>query len=179
MGSGSGPVHDLTLNSKLAPELRETYQNPLVIRRILHSARTIAIVGLSANRQKASNFVATYLRHEGYRIVPVNPGEEEILGMRCYPDLLSVPESVDVVDVFRPAFDCPEIARQAVQVGAKALWLQLRIISLEAAEIAREGGLDVVMDRCTKMEHARYNGTMHWNGMNTGIITARRARRWV
>jgi predicted CoA-binding protein len=89
-----------------------------------------------------------------------------------------VPETVDLVDVFRPAADCPAIAEAAVECGAGGLWLQLGIISLEAARIAEAGGLDVVMDRCIKMEHGRYSGTMHWVGMNTGIITARRARRW-
>ena len=178
MGSGSGPGQDLTLNSVLSPEQQARYQDPVVIRRILSTSRTVAIVGLSANPQKASNFVATYLRHEGYRIIPVNPGADEILGEKAYPDLVSIPEAVDLVDVFRPADECPAIARQAVEAGAKALWLQLRIVSEEAARVAEEGGLDVVMDRCTKMEHGRYNGSMHWNGMNTGIITARRARRW-
>jgi predicted CoA-binding protein len=162
----------------LEPALRRKYQHSHVIRRILAEARTIAVVGLSTNPQKASVFVSTYLRYAGYRIIPVNPNADEILGERCYPDLVSVPEPVDVVDVFRPAPFCPDVARQAVEIGAKALWLQLRIISVEAAEIAGAAGLDVVMDRCIKMEHGRYNGSMHWVGMNTGIVTARRARRW-
>ncbi|WP_243664752.1 CoA-binding protein [Rhodothermus marinus] len=178
MGLGSGPACDLTLNSILPPELREKYQNPAVIRKVLAESRTIAIVGLSTDRQKASHFVATYLKYAGYRIIPVHPRAKEILGERAYPDLLSIPEPVDVVDVFRPAHECPEYARQAVEIGAKTLWLQLRIVSLEAAQIAEAGGLQVVMDRCIKMEHGRYNGSMHWVGMNTGIITARRARRW-
>ncbi len=178
MGPGSGLACDLTLNSLLPPELQEKYQNPTVIRKVLAESRTIAIVGLSADRQKASHFVATYLQYAGYRIIPVNPRAEEILGERAYPDLRSIPEPVDVVDVFRPAHECPLYARQAVEIGAKTLWLQLRIVSLEAAQIAEAGGLKVVMDRCIKMEHGRYNGSMHWVGMNTGIITARRARRW-
>jgi predicted CoA-binding protein len=178
MGSGAGLACDLTLNSVLPPELRARYQNTALIRRVLAETRTIAIVGLSTDRQKASQFVATYLRYEGYRIIPVNPSAEEILGERCYPDLLSLPEPVDLVDVFRPPQACPPIARQAVEIGARTLWLQLRVVSQEAADIAEDGGLDVVMDRCIKMEHGRYNGSMHWVGMNTGIITARRARRW-
>ncbi|SHK80846.1 CoA-binding protein [Rhodothermus profundi] len=178
MGPGSGPACDLTLNSILPPALREKYQHPAVIRKVLAESRTIAIVGLSADRQKASHFVATYLQYAGYRIIPVNPHAQEILGERTYPDLRSIPEPVDVVDVFRPAHECPEYARQAVEIGARTLWLQLRIVSLEAAQIAEAGGLQVVMDRCIKMEHGRYNGSMHWVGMNTGIITARRARRW-
>lgn len=178
MGSGAGLACDLTLNSVLSPELQAKYQNQEVIRDILRETRTIAIVGLSTSSQKASQFVATYLRYRGYRIIPVNPSAEEILGETCYPDLLSIPEKVDLVDVFRPGPEAPEIARQAVEIGAKALWLQLRVVSEEAAEIAQEGGLDVVMDRCIKMEHGRYDGSMHWVGMNTGIITAKRARRW-
>lgn len=178
MGSGSGPACDLTLNSVLSPELRAKYQNPDVVRRVLAETRTIAMVGLSTSPHKASQFVATYLRHHGYRIIPVNPGADEILGERAYPDLPSIPERVDMVDVFRPPAACPEIARQAVEIGARSLWLQLRVVSPEAAEIAEAGGLEVVMDRCVKMEHGRYDGSMHWVGMNTGIITAKRARRW-
>jgi predicted CoA-binding protein len=136
------------------------------------------MVGLSASPHKASHFVATYLQYNGYRVIPVNPAHDEILGERCYPDLDHVPETVDLVDVFRPAADCPAIAEAAVECGAGGLWLQLGIISLEAARIAEAGGLDVVMVRCITMEHGRYSGTMHWVGMNTGIITARRARRW-
>lgn len=178
MGPGPGLACDLTLNSVLTPEQRQRYQNTATIRRILSDARTIAVVGLSTNPQKASQFVATYLRYAGYRIIPVNPGASSILGERCYPDLKSIPEPVDLVDVFRPAPFCPDVAREAVEIGAKALWLQLRIVSEEAADIAEAGGLDVVMDRCIKMEHGRYNGSMHWVGMNTGIVTAKRARRW-
>ena len=178
MGSGTGLACDLTLNSRLAPKLRARYQNPATVRDVLGGARTIAMVGLSANPQKASHFVATYLKYHGYRVVPVNPRAEGILGEPCYPDLTSIPFPVDVVDVFRPASDCPAIAEEAVAIGAKTLWLQLTIVSLEAAAIAEQGGLYVVMDRCMKMEHGRYDGSMHWVGMNTGIISARKARRW-
>ena len=178
MGPGPGLSCDITLNSALPPELRAQYQNPNVIRRVLREARTIAMVGLSHQSQKASHFVATYLQYEGYRVIPVNPNAEEILGERAYPDLLSVPDAIDLVDVFRPPRDCPEIARQAVEAGARALWLQLRVVSPEAAEIAEAGGLDVVMDKCVKMEHGRYNGSLHWVGMNTEIITAKKGRRW-
>ncbi|HET6566555.1 MAG TPA: CoA-binding protein [Rhodothermales bacterium] len=180
MGPGPGLSCDITLNSVLSPELQAKYQNPDVIRRVLRDTRTIAMVGLSSHAQKASHFVATYLQYEGYRVIPVNPNVDELLGERAYPDLLSIPADirVDLVDVFRPANEAPEIARQAVEIGAKALWLQLRIVSLEAAAIAEEGGLDVVMDKCVKMEHGRYNGSLHWVGMNTEIITAKKARRW-
>jgi uncharacterized protein len=178
MGSGSGPAHDVALNSVLPEELRDRYQNPFVIRRVLNQSKVIAIVGLSANPRKASHFVATYLQREGYRIVPVNPGVKEVLGEQAYPELGQIPFPVDLVNVFRPAEDCLEVARQAVAIEARAFWLQLRLVNLEAGEVASRGGLDVVMDRCTKMEHGRYNGSMHLNGMNTGLITARRARRW-
>ena len=178
MGSGPSLACDLTLNSVLEPELREKYQNTGVIRDALSGSRTIAIVGLSRDRSKASHFVATYLQYAGYDIIPVNPTIDEWYGTRSYPDLASVPKRIDMVDVFRPAAECPALAEQAVDVGAKTFWMQLRVVSLEAAEIAESGGLHVVIDRCVKMEHGRYNGSMHWVGMNTGIITAKRARRW-
>ena len=178
MGSGSGLACDLTLNSVLSPELQAKYQKPAVIRRALAETDTIAMVGLSTNDQKASQFVATYLQYRGYRIVPVHPKADEILGEKAYPDLLSIPAEIDVdmVDVFRPGHECPTYARQAVEIGADSFWMQLRIVSPEAAAIAAENGLDVIMDRCVKMEHGRYNGSMHWVGMNTGIITAKRGR---
>jgi predicted CoA-binding protein len=137
--------------------------------------RTVAIVGMSANPQKASAFVASYLKHEGYGVALVNPRGGRLLGQTVYPDLASVPAPVDVVDVFRPSPEAVAVAREAVAVGAKALWLQLRIVSFEAAELAAAAGLDVVMDRCLKMEHGRFNGTLHWGGMNTEIISARKA----
>lgn len=178
MGSGSGPACDLTLNSILTPALQAKYQNQDLIRQVLAQTRTIAMVGLSRERQKASYFVATYLKYQGYRVIPVHPVADTILGEKAYPSLLDIPERVDLVDVFRPASECPAIARQAVAVGASVLWLQLRIVSEAAGHIAAAAGLTVVMDRCIKMEHGRYDGTMHWVGMNTGIITAKRARRW-
>ncbi len=178
MGPGSGLACDLTLNSTLTPALQAKYQNTEVIREVLGQSRTIAMVGLSSNPQKASQFVATYLRYQGYKIVPVNPRESTIMGETCYPDLQSIPFDIDIVDVFRPSAACPDIARAAVEAGARVLWLQLSISSLEAAEIAEKGGVRVVMDRCLKMEHGRYDGSMHWVGMNTGIITAKKGRRW-
>ena len=175
MGPGSGPACDFRLNTTLTDEERRRYQDPTVIRRLLATGRTVAIVGMSADPQRASAFVAGYLQHEGYRIIPVNPRGGRVLGETIYPDLASIPEPVDIVDVFRPPAEAVGFARQAVAIGAKALWLQLRIVSLEAAEIARAGGLDVVMDRCVKMEHGRFTGTLHWGGMNTEIISARKA----
>ncbi len=156
------------------PAEAAAYQDTDVIRRILHTARTIAIVGLSPNELRASYFVGFYLQRHGYRVIPVNPREKTILGQRSYPSLADVPEPIDVVDVFRRADAVPEVAREAVAVGAKALWLQYDVISPEGAMIAVEGGLDVVMDRCMKVEHARHMGRMHWLGFNTGRVTSRR-----
>lgn len=153
-----------------------SYQDPFTIQEILHTARTIAIVGLSANVLRPSNFVGFYLQRHGYRIVPVNPKESEILGEKSYPSLRDIPFHVDVVDVFRAPPAVPGIAREAVEIGADALWLQFEVISPEGAQIAKDGGLEVVMDRCMKVEHARYMGRMHWLGFNTGNVTARRAR---
>lgn len=118
----------------------------------------------------------TYLSSSGcdYDLYPVNPRETEINGHTCYPSLEALPVVPDMVDVFRRADDCPEIAEQAVSVGAKTLWLQLGIVSDEAAEIALAGGLDVVMDRCTKIEHARFAGGLHLAGFDTGVISSRR-----
>ena len=176
MGPGSSVACAITLNSALTTEQQALYQDPLVIQRILREARTIAIVGLSTDPQRASWFVGSYLKKEGYRIIPVNPKADRILGEKAYPDLRSVPEPVDLVDVFRPSAECLAVAEQAVAIKAKALWLQLRIINLEAAELAARAGLAVVMDRCVKMEHGRYSGRLHWGGMNTEIISARKAR---
>jgi uncharacterized protein len=150
------------------------YQDPRVIQRLLHTARTIAIVGLSADPLRPSHFVGFYLQRHGYRIVPVNPNEREVLGEQSYPSLSAIPFPVDVVDVFRRSEAVPAIAEEAVKIGAKTLWLQFGVISPEGARIAREGGLDVVMDRCMKVEHARYLGKMHWYGLNTGVISSKR-----
>lgn len=169
---------EIRLNSVLSPELQRQYQDPALIRSILAGARTIALVGLSKDPQRPSYFVASYLHYEGYRIIPVNPTATEILGQRSYPDLQSIPEPVDLVDIFRPAAACMEIVEQAIAIRAKAVWMQLRIVNLAAAQRAKEAGLQVVMDRCVKMEHGRYNGSLHWVGMNTEIVTARKARRF-
>ncbi|GAC1696428.1 MAG: CoA-binding protein [Candidatus Limnocylindrales bacterium] len=152
------------------------HQDPRVITAVLRSARTVAIVGLSPDPLRASYFIGFYLQRHGYRIVPVNPKEREILGEPAYPSLGEIPFAVDVVNVFRRPAAVPEIAREAVKIGAKALWLQFGVLSDEGARIATEGGLDVVMDRCMKVEHARFLGRMHWLGFNTGRVTARRER---
>jgi uncharacterized protein len=151
------------------------YQDPSVIQRVLHTARTIAIVGLSSNELRASHFVGYYLKRHGYRVIPVNPRETEILGETCYRSLLDVPGPVDVVNVFRAPDALPGIARDAVAIHAGVLWCQFGVISEEGARIAEEGGVPVIMDRCLKVEHARYVGRMHWLGFNTQRITSVRA----
>jgi predicted CoA-binding protein len=155
------------LAADLAP-----YQDPLTIQRVLHAARTIAIVGLSRNDLRASFFVGYYLKRHGYRVIPVNPRESEILGEKSYPNLSEVPEPIDIVDVFRAPDALPGIAEEAVATGASTLWAQFGVINLEAARRATDGGVTVIMDRCLKVEHARYVGRMHWLGFNTQRITA-------
>jgi hypothetical protein len=150
------------------------YQDPMVIRQILHTARTIAIVGLSSNPLRPSNFVGFYLQRHGYRVIPVNPNEREVYGEPAYASLSDIPFPVDVVDLFRASQFVPPIAAEAVKIGAKAVWMQFGVISAEGARIAEEGGLAVVMDRCMKVEHARHMGRMHWLGFNTGVVNATR-----
>ena len=157
-----------------AEEIRK-YQDIVVIRQILFTARTIAIVGLSSNPLRPSNFVGFYLQRHGYRIVPVNPHETEALGEKSYGTLSDIPFHVDVVDVFRAPQFVPPIAEEAVKIRADALWLQFGVISSEGARIAADAGLKVVMDRCMKVEHARNLGRMHWLGFNTGVVGAQRA----
>jgi len=144
------------------------------LRRILQSAKTIAVVGLSAEWHRPSYFAAKYVQQHGYRIVPVNPRYERILGERCYAKLEDIPFAVDMVDVFRKADDVLPIARSAVSIGAKCLWQQLGVKNLEADALAHGAGLDSVMDRCVKIEHARLFGGLHWAGVNTRVISARR-----
>ena len=152
-------------------ELRR-YQDPLTIQRVLLNAKTIAIVGLSNNELRASYFVAFYLKRHGYRVIPVNPREAEILGERSFKSLADVPMPVDVVNVFRAPQALPGIATEAVAIGAKNLWCQYTVINEEGGRIAEAGGLSVVMDRCIKVEYARYRGRMHWLGFNTERITS-------
>jgi hypothetical protein len=152
----------------------QRYQDPLAIQRVLHGASTIAIVGLSANELRPSNFVGFYLKRHGYRVIPVNPREQEILGETSYPSLAEVPVPVDIVNVFRAPDALPEIAREAVAIHAGALWCQFGVINFKGAGIAEEGGVTVIMDRCLKIEHARYVGRMHWLGFNTERITSTR-----
>jgi uncharacterized protein len=146
------------------------------LRRILRSARTIAIVGLSAEWHRPSFFVAKYMQQHGCRIVPVNPryAGTSVLCEPCFARLEDIPFAVDLVDVFRKPDDVPPIATSAVAIGARCLWQQLGVANLEADVIARAAGLDSVMDRCVKIEHARLFGGLHWAGVNTGVISARR-----
>jgi predicted CoA-binding protein len=147
-------------------------------RRILRSARTIAVVGASSNPARASNFVLTYLLSSSadYEVWPVSPREDEILGVRAYPSLAELPGEPDIVDVFRRVDALPEVAREAVAAGAKVFWMQLGLHSDEAVEIACSAGLQVVSNRCVKIEHARFHGGLHLAGFDTGVISSRRTR---
>ena len=147
------------------------------LRRILATARTIAMVGLSAEWHRPSYFAAKYMQEHGYRIVPVNPRYEQILGERCWPSLEAIDFPVDMVDVFRRSSDVLPIAEQAVAIGAKVLWQQIGVQNVEADRLAGSAGLDSVMNRCVKIEHARLFGGLQWAGVNTGVITARRPGR--
>ena len=153
-----------------------TPPSPLERKRILYETESIAIVGASKNPARASNFVATYLTSSSanYRVYFVNPRETEILGQPVYPDLASLPEVPDMVDVFRRSEDLPEVAVETVAARAKTFWAQLGLWSAEAAEIASGAGLNVVMDRCTKIEHARFAGGLHLAGFDTGVISSKR-----
>jgi hypothetical protein len=144
------------------------------LRGILKNCRTIAVVGLSAEWHRPSYFAAKYMQQHGYRIVPVNPKYQEVLGETCYARLEDIPVPVDMVDVFRKPEDLLPIAASAVAIGAKCLWQQLGVMNLQADALVREAGLQSVMNRCVKIEHARLFGGLHWAGVNTGVISARR-----
>ena len=146
------------------------------LRRILKTSRTIAIVGLSADWFRPSQFAAKYLQQHGYRIVPVNPryAGRELLGERCVATLEEIGEAIDIVDVFRKSADVLPIAESAVKIGAKCLWQQIGVKNLDADALARAHGMDSVMDRCVKIEHGRLFGGLHWAGVNTRVISAKR-----
>jgi predicted CoA-binding protein len=144
------------------------------LRRILRTARTVAVVGLSAEWHRPSNFAAKYLQEHGYRVIPVNPRYEEVLGERCHPTLAAIDEPVDIVDVFRRTDDVLPIAREAIAIGARTLWQQIGVCNLEADRLVTAAGLDSVMNRCVKIEHGRLFGGLHWAGVNTGVISAHR-----
>lgn len=163
----------MTAVSPAASELDlSPYQDPTEIQRVLHQGRTIAVVGLSKNDLRASHFVGYYLLRHGYRMIPVNPRETEILGQQSYPSLSAIPEPVDVVNVFRAPSALPGIVDETIAISAKALWCQFGVIDVESARRATEAGVSVIMDRCIKVEHARFIGRMHWLGFNTSRITS-------
>ncbi len=144
------------------------------LRRILATSKTLAVVGLSGNWYRPSFFAAKYMLDHGYHVIPVNPNYDEILGQKCYPDLASIPEPVDLVDVFQRADTTPEYARQAAEIGARTLWLQLGIENDESGEIAREAGMEFVQNHCVKIEHARLFGGLNFIGVDTRVISAHR-----
>jgi uncharacterized protein len=154
------------------------------LRRILGSCRTIAVVGLSPQWHRPSFFAAKYMQEHGYRIVPINPSAAEILGQRSYPSVTAAAEAlaaqgqaIDMVDCFRKSADIPPIAQEAIAIRAKCLWLQIGVVNEDAAALARAAGLDVVMDRCVKIEHARLFGGLNWAGVDTKVISARRPQQ--
>ncbi|HZY16391.1 MAG TPA: CoA-binding protein [Ramlibacter sp.] len=154
------------------------------LRRILAGCRTLAVVGLSPQWHRPSFFAAKYMQEHGYRIVPVNPGASEILGERSYPSVTAAAEAlaaqgqrIDLVDCFRRSADIPPIAAEAIAIGARCLWLQIGVVNDASAAKARAAGLDVVMDRCVKIEHARLFGGLNWAGVNTKVISARRPQQ--
>lgn len=144
------------------------------LRRILRESKTLAVVGLSANWWRPSYFAAKYMMDHGYRVIPVNPQYQEVLGEKCYPSLRDIPEKVDIVDCFRKAEEIGALADEAIAIGAKVLWMQLGVINEAAAHKARAAGLEVVMDRCVKIEHARLFGGLNWAGVNTKVISSKR-----
>jgi predicted CoA-binding protein len=146
------------------------------IRYILDSYKTVAMVGLSGNWYRPSFFAAKYLLEHGFQVIPVNPNYQEILGQKCYPDLASIPQQVDIVDLFQRSDQVLQFVQPAIDRQAKVLWLQLGIVNDAAAAQAEDAGLQVVMDRCMKIEYARLFGGLNWMGVNTGIISARRPR---
>jgi len=148
------------------------------LRRILNDYKRVAIVGLSADWSRPSNFAAKYLIDHGFEVIPVNPKYDEILGQKCYADLEDIPTPVDIVDLFQRVERIPPFVDQAIKIGAKVVWMQLGIIHQEAAQKARDAGLEVVMDRCMKIEYARLFGGLNTIGVNTGVISAQRPRQF-
>jgi hypothetical protein len=146
------------------------------LRRILKANRVIAVVGLSADWHRPSNFAAKYMQEHGYRVIPVNPryAGKQVLGERCYSSLREIPEKVDIVDVFRKTEDVMPVAEDAIAIGAKVLWQQLGVRNQAAADRARDKGLEVVLDRCVKIEHGRLFGGLNWVGVNTKVVSAKR-----
>ncbi len=171
----AGPVYDSRPRSRHACGVPTLSDDIPTLRRILAESRAVAMVGLSASWYRPSYFAAKYLLDHGYRVIPVNPRYEEVLGQRCYPTLKDIPDPVDVVDCFRPARDIPPLARDAIGIGARVLWMQLGIVNEEAAALARGAGLEVVMNRCMKIEFARLFGGLGWVGVDTKVISGKRS----
>lgn len=146
------------------------------LRRLLHGCRTIAVVGLSANWYRPSYFAAKYMLDHGYTVIPVNPAYQEVLGQKCYPSLKDIPVRVDMVDCFRKSEEIPALAEDAIAIGARVLWMQLGVVNEAAKRTALAAGLEVVMDRCVKIEHARLFGGLNWIGVNTKVISSKRPR---
>ncbi len=144
------------------------------LRRILKECKTVAVVGLSANEMRPSYFASKYMQDHGYRIIPVNPNYDEILGETCYPDLASIPEPVDMVDLFQRSDRVMPFVEQAIEIRARVVWMQLGVINDEAAKLASDAGLEVVVDRCVKIEYARLFGGLNWAGVNTKVISSKR-----
>ena len=145
------------------------------IRRILRASKTIAVVGLSAQWHRPSYFAAKYMQEHGYRVIPVNPGQDSIMGEKCYKRLSDIPVKVDIVDCFRKSSDIPPIADEAIAIGAKVLWMQLGVENAEARRKAEAAGLEVIENHCVKIEHGRFFGGLGWAGVNTKVISAKRA----
>lgn len=143
---------------------------------VIRSAESVALVGVSANPIRSSNFVAAYLVRTPYRVYPVNPAYDEVLGVKCYPTLHDLPEVPDIVDIFRRPQAIPGVVEEAIEVGARTVWFQLGLRHEEAAARARQAGLNVVQDRCLKIEHARWHGGLHLAGFDTGVVTSKRRR---
>jgi predicted CoA-binding protein len=144
------------------------------LRRILRATKTIAVVGLSAHWHRPSYFAAKYMLDHGYSVIPVNPTYAEVLGQKCYKSLRDIPQPVDMVDCFRRSAEIMPIAEDAIAIGAKTLWMQLGVVNQAAANLAEAAGLQVIMDRCVKIEYARLFGGLNWAGVNTGIISSKR-----
>jgi uncharacterized protein len=144
------------------------------LRRILKTTKTIAVVGLSAQWHRPSYFAAKYLQDHGYRIIPVNPMYDAVLGEKCYKTLREIPVPVDMVDCFRKSAEIPAIAEDAIAIGAKVLWMQLGVENPAARRRAEEAGLEVIENRCVKIEHGRFYGGLGWAGVNTKVISAKR-----
>ena len=161
-------------NVKLSLTQRTTMTDSNFLRRVLQEYKTIAMVGLSSDWSRPSNFVAKYLLDRGFTIIPVNPKNEQILGQKCYPNLESIPVPIDIVDLFQRSDRVEPFVDSAITISTKLVWMQLGVVNEKAAQKARDAGLEVVMNRCPKIEYARLFGGLNAVGVNTGIISSKR-----